>query len=85
MDLNGLVVVIVLMANSLLSKNGIMWAWFLFLAAIDMVTIRPAVVEDFPGIQHCNLLCLPENYQLKYFLYHALSWPEVCNCSNYAT
>ena len=27
--------------------------------------------------QHCNLLCLPENYQLKYYLYHALTWPQV--------
>lgn len=28
-------------------------------------------------MQHCNLLCLPENYGLKYYLYHALSWPEL--------
>ena len=28
-------------------------------------------------IQNCNLFCLPENYQLKYYLYHALSWPQV--------
>ncbi|KAI6190607.1 N-terminal amino-acid N(alpha)-acetyltransferase NatA [Aphelenchoides bicaudatus] len=34
-----------------------------------------ARIEDLVKTQHCNLLCLPENYQLKYYLYHALSWP----------
>ena len=28
-------------------------------------------------MQHCNLLCLPENYQMKYYFYHALSWPQL--------
>lgn len=28
-------------------------------------------------MQHCNLLCLPENYQLKYYFYHILSWPQL--------
>jgi len=28
-------------------------------------------------MQRCNLLCLPENYQLKYYLYHKLSWPQL--------
>lgn len=28
-------------------------------------------------IQHCNLLCLPENYQMKYYFYHSLSWPQL--------
>ena len=27
--------------------------------------------------QHCNLLCLPENYQMKYYMYHGLSWPQL--------
>ncbi|KAI6223758.1 N-terminal amino-acid N(alpha)-acetyltransferase NatA [Aphelenchoides fujianensis] len=39
------------------------------------MNIRRARVEDLVKTQHCNLLCLPENYQLKYYLYHALSWP----------
>jgi hypothetical protein len=34
-------------------------------------------VNDLINMQHCNLLCLPENYQMKYYLYHALSWPQV--------
>lgn len=28
-------------------------------------------------MQDCNLLCLPENYQLKYYMYHQLSWPQL--------
>ena len=30
-----------------------------------------------PLLQHCNLLCLPENYQMKYYMYHGLSWPQL--------
>ena len=28
-------------------------------------------------MQHCNLRNLPENYTFKYYLYHALSWPQL--------
>ncbi len=28
-------------------------------------------------MQACNLQCLPENYQLKYYMYHLLSWPQL--------
>lgn len=28
-------------------------------------------------MQACNLRCLPENYQLKYYFYHILSWPQL--------
>ena len=28
-------------------------------------------------MQHCNLSCLPENYQMKYYFYHSLSWPQL--------
>lgn len=41
-----------------------------------MVSIRQARVEDLPGMQACNLQCLPENYQLRYYIYHAITWPE---------
>ncbi|KNE59948.1 N-terminal acetyltransferase A complex catalytic subunit ard1 [Allomyces macrogynus ATCC 38327] len=34
-------------------------------------------IEDLLSIQHCNLTNLPENYQMKYYLYHALSWPQL--------
>lgn len=42
-----------------------------------MVTIRRARVEDLIDIQNSNLHSLPENYQMKYFLYHILTWPEL--------
>ena len=41
-----------------------------------MVNIRRARVEDLLAMQQCNLQCLPENYQLKYYL---------CECQMCAT
>ena len=42
-----------------------------------MVGIRRATLEDLIYMQQTNLMCLPENYQLKYYLYHGLSWPHL--------
>jgi len=42
-----------------------------------MVSIRRATVDDLFQMQHCNLSCLPENYQMKYYFYHILSWPQL--------
>ena len=42
-----------------------------------MVSIRRATVEDLLLMQQTNLLCLPENYQFKYYIYHYLSWPSL--------
>jgi peptide alpha-N-acetyltransferase len=42
-----------------------------------MVSIRQATAQDLIEMQHCNLMCLPENYQMKYYLYHYLSWPQL--------
>mmetsp|Transcript_8498 Transcript_8498/g.20398 ORF Transcript_8498/g.20398 Transcript_8498/m.20398 type:complete len:130 (+) Transcript_8498:99-488(+) len=42
-----------------------------------MVCIRQATMDDLLAMQRCNLLCLPENYQLKYYFYHILSWPQL--------
>ncbi|PHH85684.1 hypothetical protein CDD83_75 [Cordyceps sp. RAO-2017] len=39
--------------------------------------IRLLTCADLPLIQHANLENLPENYFLKYYLYHALSWPQL--------
>lgn len=39
--------------------------------------IRPLHVADIPNVQLTNLTNLPENYFLKYYLYHALSWPQL--------
>ncbi|XP_045392859.1 LOW QUALITY PROTEIN: N-alpha-acetyltransferase 11 [Lemur catta] len=41
------------------------------------MNIRSARPDDLLNMQHCNLLCLPENYQMKYYLYHGLSWPQL--------
>jgi ribosomal protein S18 acetylase RimI-like enzyme len=41
------------------------------------ITIRRATIEDLPAMQNCNLTCLPENYQMKYYFYHILSWPQL--------
>lgn len=41
------------------------------------MNIRRATVEDLFDMQDCNLSCLPENYQMKYYMYHILSWPQL--------
>merc|ERR1712176_1189654 len=41
------------------------------------VSIRPCTIDDLPAMQECNLCCLPENYQMKYYFYHILSWPQL--------
>lgn len=40
------------------------------------ITIRRATIDDVQAMQNANLLNLPENYQLKYYMYHILSWPQ---------
>ncbi|KAL5062013.1 hypothetical protein RYX36_023750 [Vicia faba] len=42
-----------------------------------MVCIRKEPVNDLLTMQACNLFCLPENYQMKYYLYHILSWLQL--------
>lgn len=42
-----------------------------------MVNIRQATVSDLLQMQTTNLWCLPENYQMKYYFYHLLSWPQL--------
>ncbi|EGG21931.1 N-acetyltransferase [Cavenderia fasciculata] len=42
-----------------------------------MVSIRPCQVSDLLAMQNANLTCLPENYQMKYYLYHHLTWPQL--------
>ena len=34
-------------------------------------------MEDVLRMQHCNLQCLPENYNLRYYHYHICSWPQL--------
>jgi hypothetical protein len=33
--------------------------------------------SDIPHVQQANITNLPENYFLKYYLYHALAWPQL--------
>jgi len=49
----------------------------LCLESVSIMNIRCSTPEDLMNMQHCNLLCLPENYQMKYYLYHGLSWPQL--------
>lgn len=39
--------------------------------------IRQITIEDMLATQNANLLNLPENYNMKYYFYHALSWPQL--------
>lgn len=39
--------------------------------------IRVLTIADLPHIQSTNITNLPENYFMKYYLYHALSWPQL--------
>lgn len=41
---------------------------------MDIRVLRP---EDIPHVQLANITNLPENYFCKYYLYHALSWPQL--------
>ncbi|KAK6198507.1 N-terminal acetyltransferase complex ARD1 subunit [Scheffersomyces amazonensis] len=40
------------------------------------ITIRQATINDIQAMQNANLQNLPENYLLKYYMYHILSWPQ---------
>ncbi len=42
--------------------------------AMDIRVMKPS---DIPHVQHANITNLPENYFMKYYLYHALSWPQL--------
>ncbi|KAG0669853.1 N-terminal acetyltransferase A complex catalytic subunit ard1 [Maudiozyma exigua] len=41
------------------------------------ITIRRATIDDIICMQNANLHNLPENYMMKYYMYHILSWPEL--------
>ena len=42
-----------------------------------MLSVREATVFDLLNMQQTNLWCLPENYNLKYYFYHVLRWPQL--------
>jgi peptide alpha-N-acetyltransferase len=39
--------------------------------------IRMMKVTDIPHVQQANITNLPENYFCKYYMYHALTWPQL--------
>ncbi|KAG6821565.1 hypothetical protein H0H93_000074 [Arthromyces matolae] len=39
--------------------------------------VGDVIVDDLMGMQACNLQNLPENYTMKYYLYHAMTWPSL--------
>ncbi|KAF8204698.1 acyl-CoA N-acyltransferase [Pholiota molesta] len=41
------------------------------------MNIRTVRVDDLAGMQACNLQNLPENYTMKYYMYHAMTWPSI--------
>ncbi|KAI9870400.1 MAG: N-terminal acetyltransferase A complex catalytic subunit ard1, partial [Pleopsidium flavum] len=41
---------------------------------MDIRLLHPS---DIPHVQTANITNLPENYFCKYYLYHALSWPQL--------
>ncbi|KAI9674355.1 MAG: N-terminal acetyltransferase A complex catalytic subunit ard1 [Trizodia sp. TS-e1964] len=41
---------------------------------MDIRVLKPS---DIPHVQTANITNLPENYFCKYYLYHALSWPQL--------
>ncbi|TVY22351.1 N-terminal acetyltransferase A complex catalytic subunit, partial [Lachnellula hyalina] len=43
----------------------------------SIMDIRLLQPSDIPHVQHANITNLPENYFMKYYLYHALSWPQL--------
>ncbi|KAJ6112702.1 N-terminal acetyltransferase A complex catalytic subunit ard1 [Penicillium capsulatum] len=46
---------------------------------VDIIPLSsyPSYIDLLPSIQTCNITNLPENYFLKYYLYHALTWPQL--------
>ncbi|KAJ7443594.1 acyl-CoA N-acyltransferase [Mycena galericulata] len=41
------------------------------------MNIRLVKPEDLLGIQATNLQNLPENYLMKFWIYHAMTWPQI--------
>lgn len=48
-----------------------------FEGAKDEMDIRLLRPSDIPHVQQANITNLPENYFCKYYMYHALTWPQL--------
>ncbi|EPT24579.1 N-acetyltransferase family protein [Toxoplasma gondii ME49] len=47
-----------------------------------MATLRRADVFDLFAMQNANFINLPENYIMKYYFFHAVSWPQLLSVSH---
>ncbi|CBZ55661.1 putative N-terminal acetyltransferase complex subunit ARD1 [Neospora caninum Liverpool] len=47
-----------------------------------MATLRRGDVFDLFAMQNANLINLPENYIMKYYFFHAVSWPQLLSVSH---
>eukprot|EP00915_Cephaloidophora_sp_WS-2016_P008749 GHVH01012245.1.p1 GENE.GHVH01012245.1~~GHVH01012245.1.p1 ORF type:complete len:179 (+),score=13.41 GHVH01012245.1:24-560(+) len=45
-----------------------------------VLSLRRVEIDDHLSMQNVNTMCLPENYSMKYYWYHALSWPQNLHC-----
>jgi len=50
-----------------------------------VLSLRRAEVDDLVTMQMANTSCLPENYFIKYYWYHALTWPANLHCATTTT
>ncbi|KAF7296981.1 N-acetyltransferase domain-containing protein [Mycena indigotica] len=46
-------------------------------AELFTMSIRLAKPDDLLAIQAANLQNLPENYSMKFWIYHAMTWPQI--------
>ncbi|AFZ81009.1 N-acetyltransferase, putative [Theileria equi strain WA] len=44
-----------------------------------MIYVRRCSIYDLVSLSDCNLVNVIENYQMKYYFYHLLSWPHLTN------
>ncbi|PFH37573.1 N-acetyltransferase family protein [Besnoitia besnoiti] len=47
-----------------------------------MATLRRADLFDLFAMQSANLVNLPENYVMKYYFFHAVSWPQLLSVAH---
>ena len=47
------------------------------------IQLRLATKNDVPGLQRCNLACLPENYNAPFYCSHLKQWPELALVAEY--
>lgn len=51
--------------------------FFFFLKKKQITNLNFSKVDDLLAMQAANLMSLPENYAMKYYFYHLLTWPHL--------